>query len=197
MEPVSRVQGKALPLGYSDVDTDQIVPSDALKRIERTGFGQFLFQEWREDPDFVMNRTEHVGAKILLAGDNFGSGSSREHAPWAIQDYGFGAVVAKSLADIFKNNCAKIGLLAVELPAPAVDRLLEESRKDPEARVAVDLETRTVEGPGVSESFEMDDFTRHRLLNGLDDIGLTLTHEEHLESFEKSRPAYKPKVLQG
>lgn len=195
MEPVSRVEGKALPLGYSDVDTDQIVPSDALKRIERTGFGQFLFQEWREDPDFIMNRTEHVGAKILLAGDNFGSGSSREHAPWAIQDYGFGAVIAKSLADIFKNNCAKIGLLAVELPAQAVDKLLEESRKDPEARIAVDLETRTVEGPGVSESFEMDDFTRHRLLNGLDDIGLTLTHEDYLESFEKSRPGHKPEVL--
>ena len=195
MEPVSRVEGKALPLGYSDVDTDQIVPSDALKRIERTGFGQFLFQEWREDPDFVMNRTEHVGAKILLAGDNFGSGSSREHAPWAIQDYGFGAVIARSLADIFKNNCAKIGLLAVELPAEAVDRLLEESRKDPEVRITVDLETRTVEGPGVSESFEMDDFTRHRLLNGLDDIGLTLTHEDYLERFEKTRPEYKPKVL--
>jgi 3-isopropylmalate/(R)-2-methylmalate dehydratase small subunit len=195
MEPVSRVEGKALPLGYSDVDTDQIVPSDALKRIERTGFGQFLFQEWREDPDFIMNRTEHVGAKILLAGENFGSGSSREHAPWAIQDFGFGAVIAKSLADIFKNNCAKIGLLAVELPGLAVDRLIEETRKDPEAQITVDLETRTVEGPGVSESFEMDDFTRHRLLNGLDDIGLTLTYEDELEKFEQSRPAYKPTVL--
>jgi len=197
MEPVSRVEGKALPLGYSDVDTDQIVPSDALKRIERTGFGQFLFQEWREDPDFIMNRTEHVGAKILLAGENFGSGSSREHAPWAIQDFGFGAVVAKSLADIFKNNCAKIGLLAVELPELAVDKLLEETRKDPEARITVDLETRTVEGPGVSESFEMDDFTRHRLLNGLDDIGLTLTYEDELDKFERSRPAHKPTVLQS
>lgn len=195
MEPVSRVEGKALPLGYSDVDTDQIVPSDALKRIERTGFGQFLFQEWREDPDFIMNRTEHVGATILLAGDNFGSGSSREHAPWAIQDYGFGAVIATSLADIFKNNCAKIGLLAVELPEPSVKKLLEASRDDPEVRIAVDLETRTVEGPGVSESFEMDDFTRHRLLNGLDDIGLTLTYEDELERFESSRPGYKPKVI--
>jgi 3-isopropylmalate/(R)-2-methylmalate dehydratase small subunit len=171
------------------------VPSDALKRIERTGFGQFLFQEWREDPDFIMNRTEHVGAKILLGGENFGSGSSREHAPWAIQDFGFGAVIAKSLADIFKNNCAKIGLLAVELPGLAVDRLIEETRKDPEAQITVDLETRTVEGPGVSESFEMDDFTRHRLLNGLDDIGLTLTYEDELEKFEQSRPAYKPTVL--
>ncbi len=196
MEPVSRVEGKALPLGYSDVDTDQIVPSDALKRIERTGFGQFLFQEWREDPDFVMNRTEHVGAKVLLAGENFGSGSSREHAPWAIQDYGFSAVVAPSFADIFKNNCAKIGLLAVELPETSVKKLLEETRKDPEAVVAVDLEARTVTGPGVEEEFEMDDFTRHRLLNGLDDISLTLTHEDELEEFEKSRPSFRPRVLQ-
>ena len=195
MESVKRVVGKALPLGYSDVDTDQIVPSDALKRIERTGFGQFLFMEWREDPDFVMNRTEYVGAKILIAGENFGSGSSREHAPWAIQDYGFGAVIATSLADIFKNNCAKIGLLAVELPEETVQKLLEATREDPETQITVDLETRTVTGPGVERSFEMDDFTRHRLLNGLDDIGLTLTHEEDLGAFERSRPGYLPKVL--
>ena len=110
MDPVKKVEGKALPLGWDDVDTDQIVPSDALKRIERTGFGQFLFSQWREDPDFVMNRAEHEGAVVLIAGQNFGSGSSREHAPWAIQDYGFGAVIAPSFADIFKNNCAKIGL---------------------------------------------------------------------------------------
>ena len=195
MEPVKKVEGKALPLGYSDVDTDQIVPSDALKRIERTGFGQFLFMEWREDPDFVMNRTEYVGAKILLAGENFGSGSSREHAPWAIQDYGFGAVIAPSFADIFKNNCAKIGLLAVELPEETVQKLLDAVREDPEARITVDLEGRTVTGPGVDGEFEMDDFTRHRLLNGLDDIGLTLTHEDDLEAFEKSRPEYLPKVF--
>ena len=195
MEPVKKVEGKALPLGYSDVDTDQIVPSDALKRIERTGFGQFLFMEWREDPDFVMNRTEYVGAKILLAGENFGSGSSREHAPWAIQDYGFGAVIAPSFADIFKNNCAKIGLLAVELPEETVQRLLDATHEDPETRITVDLETRTVTGPGVATEFEMDDFTRHRLLNGLDDIGLTLTHEGDLEAFERSRPGYLPKVL--
>ncbi len=195
MEPVKKIEGKALPLGYSDVDTDQIVPSDALKRIERTGFGQFLFMEWREDPDFVMNRTEYVGAKVLLAGENFGSGSSREHAPWAIQDYGFGAVIAPSFADIFKNNCAKIGLLAVELPEKTVQKLLDATRKDPETRITVDLETRTVEGPGVETTFEMDDFTRHRLLNGLDDIGLTLTHEDDLEAFERSRPGYLPRVL--
>jgi 3-isopropylmalate/(R)-2-methylmalate dehydratase small subunit len=195
MEPVKRVSGKALPLGYSDVDTDQIVPSDALKRIERTGFGQFLFSEWREDPDFVLNRPEHEAAVVLLAGENFGSGSSREHAPWALQDYGFGAIIAPSFADIFKNNCAKIGLLAVELPEETVEKLLQAVRSDPEAEIAVDLEERTVTGPGVEVTFEIDDFTRHRLLNGLDDIGLTLTHEDELEAFERSRPDYLPKVL--
>src|ERR687885_472243 len=195
MDPVKKVSGKALPLGYSDVDTDQIVPSDALKRIERTGFGRFLFKEWREDPDFMMNRPEHEGAVVLLAGENFGSGSSREHAPWALQDYGFGAIIAPSFADIFRNNCTKIGLLAVELPQEMVERLLEAVRADPETQITVDLEERTVKVPGVEATFEMDDFTRHRLLNGLDDIGLTLTHETDLEAFEQSRPAYLPKVL--
>jgi 3-isopropylmalate/(R)-2-methylmalate dehydratase small subunit len=195
MEQVKRVSGKALPLGYSDVDTDQIVPSDALKRIERTGFGRFLFSGWRDDPDFVMNRPEHEGAVVLLAGENFGSGSSREHAPWALQDYGFGAIIAPSFADIFKNNCAKIGLLAVELPQETVRKLLDAVYADPKAVITVDLEERTVTGHGVEAAFEIDDFTRHRLLNGLDDIGLTLTHEADLEAFERSRPSYLPNVL--
>jgi 3-isopropylmalate/(R)-2-methylmalate dehydratase small subunit len=195
MQPVERVSGKALPLGYSDVDTDQIVPSDALKRIERTGFGQFLFSEWREDPDFVMNKAEHESAVILLAGENFGSGSSREHAPWALQDYGFGAIIAPSFADIFKNNCSKIGLLAVELPEETVKKLLDAVREDPQTVITVELTERVVTGPNVYETFEMDDFTRQRLLEGLDDIGATLEHEADLESFEKSRPSYLPKVL--
>ena len=195
MEPVQKVEGKALPLGWDDVDTDQIVPSDALKRIERTGFGQFLFSQWREDPEFVLNKPEHEGAVVLLAGQNFGSGSSREHAPWAIQDYGFGAVIAPSFADIFKNNCAKIGLLAVELPKETVQKLLDAVREDPQTVITVELTERIVSGPNVYEMFEMDDFTRQRLMEGLDDISLTLTHEEDLEAFEKSRPSYLPKVL--
>jgi 3-isopropylmalate/(R)-2-methylmalate dehydratase small subunit len=195
MQPVERVSGKALPLGYTDVDTDQIVPSDALKRIERTGFGQFLFSEWREDPDFVMNKAEHEGAVILLAGENFGSGSSREHAPWALQDYGFGAIIAPSFADIFKNNCSKIGLLAVELPEETVKKLLDAVREDPQTVITVELTERVVTGPNVYETFEMDDFTRHRLLEGLDDIGATMEHEDDLEAFEKSRPSYLPKVV--
>jgi 3-isopropylmalate/(R)-2-methylmalate dehydratase small subunit len=177
------------------VDTDQIVPSDALKRIERTGFGQFLFSQWREDPEFVLNEPEHEGAVVLIAGHNFGSGSSREHAPWAIQDYGFGAVIAPSFADIFKNNCAKIGLLAIELPEEAVQRLLDAVRDDPETLITVELTERTVTGPDVRETFEMDDFTRQRLMEGLDDISLTLTHEDDLEAYEKTRPSYLPKVL--
>ena len=195
MEPVQRVSGKALPLGWDDVDTDQIVPSDALKRIERTGFGQFLFSQWREDPEFVLNKHEHEGAVVLLAGQNFGSGSSREHAPWAIQDYGFGAIIAPSFADIFKNNCAKIGLLAIELPEEAVQRLLDVVRDDPETLITVELTERTVTGPDVRETFEMDDFTRQRLMEGLDDISLTLTHADDLEAYEKMRPSYLPKVL--
>jgi 3-isopropylmalate/(R)-2-methylmalate dehydratase small subunit len=195
MEPVKKVEGKALPLGWDDVDTDQIVPSDALKRIERTGFGQFLFSAWREDPDFVSNRPEHEGAVVLLAGKNFGCGSSREHAPWAIQDYGFGAVIAPSFADIFKNNCAKIGLLAVELPEASVKNLLDTVRENPEAEISVDLEGRVVKAPGFEEPFAFDNFARYRLLNGLDDVGLTLTHEDELEAFEKSRPDYLPNVL--
>jgi 3-isopropylmalate/(R)-2-methylmalate dehydratase small subunit len=195
LEPVNKVEGKALPLGWDDVDTDQIVPSDALKRIERTGFGRFLFSQWREDPDFVLNKPEHKDAVVLLAGQNFGSGSSREHAPWAIQDYGFGAVIAPSFADIFKNNCAKIGLLAVELPEASVKKLLDSVRENPEAEISVDLEGRVVKGPGFEEPFAFDNFARYRLLNGLDDIGLTLTHEDELEAFERSRPDYLPKVL--
>jgi 3-isopropylmalate/(R)-2-methylmalate dehydratase small subunit len=192
---VQRVSGKALPLGWDDVDTDQIVPSDALKRIERTGFGRFLFSQWREDPEFVMNKPEHEGAVVLIAGQNFGSGSSREHAPWAIQDYGFGAVIAPSFADIFKNNCAKIGLLAIELPEEAVQGLLDAVRADPETVITVELTERTVTGPDVRETFEMDDFTRQRLMEGLDDISLTLTHEDDLQAYERSRPGYLPKVL--
>ncbi len=195
MDPVKTVSGKALPLDYSDVDTDQIVSSDALKRIERTGFGQFLFSAWREDPEFVMNKPEHEGAVVLLAGENFGCGSSREHAVWAIQDAGFGAVVAPSFADIFKNNSSKNGLLIVESPESSVKKLLEAAREDPDTPITVDLENRTVTGPGVEESFDIDDFTRHRLLNGLDDIAITLTHEDDLETFERSRPGYLPSVL--
>ncbi len=194
MEAVDRVSGKALPLGYSDVDTDQIVPSDALKRIERTGFGQFLFSSWREDEDFIMHKDEHKDAVILIAGQNFGSGSSREHAVWAIKDHGFDAVIAPSFADIFKNNSTKNGLLAIDLPEETVRELLEAVREDPETMITIELDELTVTAPNVHETFEMDDFTRQRIMQGLDDISLTLTYEEDLESFESSRPRHLPSV---
>ena len=194
MEPVERISGTALPLGYSDVDTDQIVPSDALKRIERTGFGEFLFSGWREDEDFIMHRDEHKDAVILIAGENFGSGSSREHAVWAIQDHGFGAVIAPSFADIFKNNSTKNGLLAIELPEETVEDLLQAVREDPETVITIELDELTVTAPNVYETFEMDDFTRRRIMEGLDDISLTLTHEDDVEAHERSRPDYLPSV---
>lgn len=192
MEPVQRVSGKALPLGWDDVDTDQIVPSDALKRIERTGFGQFLFSQWREDPEFVMNRFEHEGAVVMLAGKNFGSGSSREHAVWALEDHGFRAIVAPSFADIFRTNCTKVGLLPVVLSEPTVRELMDAVLADPGTELTVDLEARRVTGAGVEAPFPIDDFTRWRLLEGLDDIGLTLRHEAEVTAFEARRPSWLP-----
>ena len=196
MEPVRVVEGTAVPLDRSDVDTDQIIPAEYLKRIERTGFGPFLFAAWRKDPGFVLNRPDHAGATILLAGANFGCGSSREHAVWALEDAGFRAVIAPSFADIFRNNCTKIGLLPVELPAEAVHALMDAVQRDPGARVTVDLERRTVTGPGVEAPFEIDGFTRWRLLEGLDDIGITLRHTDAIEAYEATRLSWLPRVPQ-
>ena len=197
MEPVTQVRGRAVPLPRADVDTDQIIPASWLKRIERTGFGEGLFSAWRADPDFVLNRPEYEGARILVAGPNFGSGSSREHAAWALQDYGFAAVISPRFADIFRGNSLKIGLLPVELPADTVEALLAAVAADPSVELTVDLETRTVSGAGVEASFEMDDFTRWRLMNGLDDIGLTLRHEDDITAFERTRPNFLPTVGRG
>jgi 3-isopropylmalate/(R)-2-methylmalate dehydratase small subunit len=192
MEPFTVIEGTALPVDRSDVDTDQIIPAEYLKRIERTGFGPFLFAEWRKDPDFVINDPRHAGASVLLAGANFGCGSSREHAPWAIEDAGFRAVIAPSFADIFRNNCTKIGLLPVELPGESVRALMDAVLDDPATRVVVDLQGRTVSAPGVDEVFEIDDFTRRRLLEGLDDIALTLQLDDRISAYESARPAYLP-----
>jgi 3-isopropylmalate/(R)-2-methylmalate dehydratase small subunit len=196
MEAVNRVAGRAVPLDRADVDTDQIIPASWLKRIERTGFGEGLFSAWRADPDFVLNRPEYRGGRVLIAGPNFGSGSSREHAAWALQDFGFGAVISPRFADIFRGNALKIGLLPVQLPAETVDKLMAAATADPTVEVTVDLETRTVSAPaaGVEATFELDDFTRYRLMNGLDDIGLTLQHEEGITAFESRRPGYLPSV---
>jgi 3-isopropylmalate/(R)-2-methylmalate dehydratase small subunit len=192
MEPIGRIEGTALPLDRSDVDTDQIIPAEHLKRIERTGFGPFLFEAWRSNPDFILNDARYDGATILLAGPNFGCGSSREHAPWAIEDYGFKAVISPSFADIFRNNCLKIGLLPIELREESVRALMDASLDDPTTRIEIDLDTLTVRAPGLDETFDMEQFTRWRLMEGLDDIGLTLRHTEAIDTFEASRAAWLP-----
>jgi 3-isopropylmalate/(R)-2-methylmalate dehydratase small subunit len=192
MEPIAVIEGTAVPLDRSDVDTDQIIPAQHLKRIERSGFGPFLFDEWRKDPDFVLNDPRYEGASILIAGANFGSGSSREHAPWALEDYGFEAVIAPSFADIFRNNCFKIGLLPVEVRAESVRALMDAVLDDPTTRIVVDLPNRSVRAPGLDETFEIDEFTHWRLTEGLDDIGLSLRNEEKISRFEATRPGWMP-----
>ncbi|GIU91187.1 MAG: 3-isopropylmalate dehydratase small subunit [Acidimicrobiia bacterium] len=196
MKAVTVVVGSMAPLRRANVDTDQIMPKQFLKRIERTGYGQFLFHDWRkEDPDFVLNRPEYSSAKILVTGPNFGSGSSREHAPWGLQDWGFEAIVAPSFADIFKNNCTKIGLLPVELSPKEVEWLMELAESDPSAEVTIDLDAQTVTYRDEFEArFEIDGFTKWRLLNGYDDIGLTLRHEDAISAFEGTRPAHRPRL---
>ena len=193
MEPVKHIRGKILPLPRADVDTDQIIPAKYLKRIERTGFGEFAFDEWRKDPSFVTNDHRYDGAPILVTGPNFGCGSSREHAPWALQQMGLKAIIAPSFADIFRNNCAKIGLLTVELPQESVDRLIARAEDSPGFEMEVDLESQTVSlGNGKSRRFEIDPFIKHSLLNGLDEIGITLTEGDAIAAFEALRPAYLP-----
>jgi 3-isopropylmalate/(R)-2-methylmalate dehydratase small subunit len=194
MEPFRSHAGRAVPLDRADVDTDQIVPAEFLKRIERTGFGPHLFAEWRKDPGFVLNRPEHDGASILLAGENFGSGSSREHAVWALEDHGFRVVIAPSFADIFRNNCTKVGLLPVQLAGETVRELMVLVSEEPTTEITVDLETRSVLAPGISVSFEIDDFTRWRLLEGLDDIGLTMRHQDAIDAYEAARASWMPTV---
>jgi 3-isopropylmalate/(R)-2-methylmalate dehydratase small subunit len=192
MEAVGTIVGRALPLDRADVDTDQIIPAEYLKRVERTGFGEFLFDSWRKDPEFVLNRPEYAGAAILIAGPNFGSGSSREHAVWALEDAGFRAVIAPSFADIFRNNCHKIGLLPVELPSESVRALMDAVLDDPSTEITVDLDAQAVTAEAVDERFEIDPHTRWRLLEGLDDIGLTLRHADEISSFEETRPSWLP-----
>jgi 3-isopropylmalate/(R)-2-methylmalate dehydratase small subunit len=194
MKAFTAVSGRGVPLKRSDVDTDQIIPAEWLKRVERTGFEAGLFSTWRDDRDFVLNDERYSGATILVAGPSFGVGSSREHAVWAIQQYGFEAVIAPSFSDIFRNNCTKNGLAPVVLPEAAVTRIWDAIESDPDVDITVDMQRRVVEIPaiGMVEPFPMDDATQHRFLNGLDDIGLTLEHEPEISQFESHRPAWLP-----
>jgi 3-isopropylmalate/(R)-2-methylmalate dehydratase small subunit len=180
------------PLDRANVDTDQIIPKQFLKRIERSGFGPFLFHDWRRAGDFVLDRPEYRGASVLVTGPNFGCGSSREHAPWSLQDAGFKAVVAPSFADIFRTNCLKIGLVPVQLPEASVRRLLDLALEEPATSVVVDVATRTLSAGGFSESFPLDDFARDCLLNGLDDVSLALRQSGAIADYEARRPAWLP-----
>ncbi len=194
MKAVRIVTGTGVPLKRSDVDTDQIIPAEWLKRVERTGFEKGLFSTWRDDRNFVLNDERYQGASILVAGPAFGVGSSREHAVWAIQQGGFDAVIAPSFSDIFRNNCTKNGLVPVVLPEAAVTRLWELIEADPTTQIVVDVERLQVEVPsaGFTESFPIDPSTQHRFLEGLDDVGITLGHAAEIDTYESSRPAWLP-----
>jgi 3-isopropylmalate/(R)-2-methylmalate dehydratase small subunit len=192
MKSVHVISGRGVPLRRSDVDTDQIIPAEWLKRVERTGFEKGLFSTWRDDRNFVLNDEQYVGASILVAGPSFGVGSSREHAVWAIQQGGFDAVIAPSFSDIFRNNCAKNGLVPVVVPEATVEAIWEAIESDPATEITVDVERLTVEVPavGITHSFPMEPQTQHRFLNGLDDVGITMTHVDEITSFEQHRPAW-------
>jgi len=194
VEAVTNIVATAVPLARSDVDTDQIIPSGWLKRVERTGFGAGLFSEWRSDPGFVLNQPAYAGAPILVAGPNFGTGSSREHAVWALMDYGFQAVVSARFADIFRTNCTKAGLLPVEVDESVASALLDAITADATIVITIDVRARRLvaEGAGVDAAFAMDPFTQWRFLEGLDDIALTLRHGDAINTFEARRPAWMP-----
>ena len=194
MRAVREIVARGVPLDRSDVDTDQIIPSEWLKRVERTGFGAGLFSEWRERSDFVLNQDRYSEAHVLVAGPNFGTGSSREHAVWALQDYGFEAVISSRFADIFRNNALKGGLVPVTLPEPIVRTIMTALDDDPAIEIVIDVVDRRVAVPAIAldEPFALDDYTQHRLLEGLDDIGITETHRDDITTFEKKRPEYLP-----
>jgi 3-isopropylmalate/(R)-2-methylmalate dehydratase small subunit len=195
MDAFTTHTGKALPLRRSNVDTDQIIPAVYLKRVTRTGFEDGLFGAWRNDADFVLNRPEHAGASVLVAGPDFGTGSSREHAVWALMDYGFKVVISSRFADIFRGNSGKAGLLAAQVDQEIVDRLWELVDADPDTGVTVDLELREVRAGDLRASFDIDAYTRHRLLNGLDDVSITLSNEEAISEYEYRRQSWKPVTL--
>jgi 3-isopropylmalate/(R)-2-methylmalate dehydratase small subunit len=194
MDAIRTVRGTAAPLDRSDVDTDQIIPSEWLKRVERTGFGEGLFSEWRREPSFVLNQPQYRGASILVAGPNFGTGSSREHAVWALMDYGFRAVVSPRFADIFRTNCTKAGLLPVRVDDATGRRLLDAVAADPRLEVTIDVQARTLRAPaaGIEADFPLEDDVRTRFLEGLDDIALTLRHEDAISAYEASRADWLP-----
>lgn len=192
MEAFITHTGTAIPLRRSNVDTDQIIPAEYLKRITRDGFEDGLFSAWRKDPDFVLNKEHHKGASILIAGPDFGTGSSREHAVWALQNYGFKVVLSSRFADIFRGNSGKGGLLTAQVSQDVIESLWEAVETDPSVLITIDLESRTVSAGDITAEFEVDDYVRWRLMEGLDDIGITLQYGDEIAAFEAARPSYKP-----
>ena len=195
MDKVTTVTGVAVPLRRSNVDTDQIIPAVFLKRVTKTGYDDGLFHEWRKDPQFILNRPEYAGARILITGSDFGTGSSRGHAVWALRDFGFAAVISPKFADIFRGNAGKQGLLAGQVDEATVEQFWAELEASPGMEATVDLEARTVTVGNITAPFEIDDYTRWRLLEGLDDIGITLGHEEDIAAYEATRPSFKPVTM--
>jgi 3-isopropylmalate/(R)-2-methylmalate dehydratase small subunit len=196
MEKIKKIEGKAIPLDRANVDTDQIIPAVWLRRVERTGFADGLFSSWKQDPDFVMNKPEYQGGSILIAGPNFGIGSSREHAVWALMENGIQAVISPIFGDIFRNNATKTGLVPVVVPDEVNELLMRAAIEEPGLEISIDIENRTLSVPeiGIEIEFPMDDFTQYRLLEGLDDIGITMRHADAITAYEATRPAWMPSI---
>jgi 3-isopropylmalate/(R)-2-methylmalate dehydratase small subunit len=196
MQKIQKIEGTAIPLDRANVDTDQIIPAVWLRRVERTGFAEGLFSSWKQDPDFVMNKPEYQGGSILIAGPNFGIGSSREHAVWALVENGIQAVISPKFGDIFRNNATKTGLVPVVVPEEVNELLMRAATDEPGLQISIDIENRTLSVPeiGVQIEFPMDDFTQYRLLEGLDDIGITMRHADDITTYEATRPAWMPSI---
>ena len=194
MKKLNSINSTMLPLNMSNVDTDQIMPKQFLKRVERSGYGEFLFYDWKKDPDFSLNKKEYQGSKVLVAGDNFGTGSSREHAPWGLQDWGFDAIISTKFADIFKLNSINIGLLPIETTSENVEALFNKIENNPNTNISISIEERSVKCEEIEFKFDLDDFSQNRILKGLDKIDITLEYISDIENFNKSRKNWKPKL---
>ena len=194
MKKLNSINSTMLPLNMSNVDTDQIMPKQFLKRVERSGYGEFLFYDWKKDPDFSLNKKEYQGSKVLVAGDNFGTGSSREHAPWGLQDWGFDAIISTKFADIFKLNSINIGLVPIETTSENVEALFNKIENNPNTNICISIEERSVKCEEIEFKFDLDDFSQNRILKGLDKIDITLEYISDIENFNKSRKNWKPKL---
>ena len=195
MKKLKTINSTMLPLNMSNVDTDQIMPKQFLKRVERSGYGEYLFYDWKKDPDFPLNNESYKGAKVLVAGDNFGTGSSREHAPWGLQDWGFDAIISTKFADIFRLNSINIGLVPVETSQDNVEALFNKIYEDPNTTIQISIEEKKVVCDEISFSFSLDDFSQKRIIEGLDKIDITLGYVDQIESFSQSRKQWKPKLV--